>query len=107
MDINALILAEKMREPVDKHYVQVLQRLSDKDFLTLEDFCSTRRTNAFGNGLVHRYIIGQIIENKDGFHFEINDAEEDDEVNSRITFPKLASAEAGLFMVLSTELNSK
>lgn len=106
-NIEQLIVTEKMREQVDKDYVQLLQRLSDKDFLTLDDFCLTRRSTTSGEETTHRYLFGSITENKDGFHFEINDATESDEVNTKFTSKTLAIAEAALFMVLSSDINQK
>jgi len=108
------ILAQKLRKNPDKHYIQMIQMLSDKGQMTKEDFINTGRMmeknyyfNEFGLRPLFNKEVKDVMRYAGGFCiqvlptgewlFDTNDANESDEVSTKYRSPKLSDVENELW----------
>lgn len=108
------ILAQKLRKNPDKHYIQMIQMLSDKGQMTKEDFINTGRMmeksyyfNEFGHHPLFNNEVKDVMRYAGGFCvqvlptgewlFDTNDANESDEVSTKYRSPELSDVENELW----------
>jgi hypothetical protein len=108
------ILAQKLRKNPDKHYIQMIQTLSDKGQMTKEDFINTGRMmeknyyfSEFGYHPLFSDEVKDVMRYAGGFCvqvlptgewlFDTNDANESDEVSTKYRSPKLSDVENELW----------
>jgi hypothetical protein len=108
------ILAQKLRKNPDKHYIQMIQTLSDKGQITKEDFINTGRMmeknyyfSEFGYHSLFSDEVKDVMRYAGGFCvqvlptgewlFDTNDANESDEVSTKYRSPKLSDVENELW----------
>jgi hypothetical protein len=112
--LSTEILVQKLRKNTDKHYIQMIQTLSDKGVMTKEDFINTGRLmekryylsefvfhSYFSDEVkdVMRYAGGycvQILPTGEWL-FDSNDASESDEVSTKFKSAKLTDVEDQLW----------
>jgi hypothetical protein len=112
--LSTEILVQKLRKNTDKHYIQMIQTLSDKGVMTKEDFINTGRLmekryylsefvfhSYFSDEVkdVMRYAGGycvQILPTGEWL-FDSNDATESDEVSTKFKSAKLTDVEDQLW----------
>jgi hypothetical protein len=99
--IDQYILKVKIEEPFNHEYLNVLQQLSDKQVVGLDDFKRTRRR--FGNAF--RYLLDYKIIHSNTFIIVIDDASESDEMGTTHSFSTLDEAEMALFIIASKSIN--
>lgn len=112
--LSTEILVQKLRKNTDKHYIQMIQTLSDKGVMTKDDFINTGRLmekryylsefvfhSYFSDEVkdVMRYAGGycvQILPTGEWL-FDSNDATEGDEVSTKFKSAKLTDVEDQLW----------
>jgi hypothetical protein len=112
--LSTEILVQKLRKNTDKHYIQMIQTLSDKGVMTKEDFINTGRLmekryylsefvfhSYFSDEVkdVMRYAGGYCIQilPTGEWLFDSNDATEGDEVSTKFKSAKLTDVEDQLW----------
>jgi hypothetical protein len=108
--LSTEVLVQKLRKSPDKHYIQMIQMLSDKGVMTKEDFINTGRLmekkyylsefvfhSFFSDEVkdVMRYAGGYCIQilPTGEWLFDSNDAAESDEVSTKFKSRKLPDVE--------------
>ena len=108
--LSTEVLVQKLRKSPDKHYIQMIQMLSDKGVMTKEDFINTGRLmekkyylsefvfhSFFSDEVkdVMRYAGGYCIQilPTGEWLFDSNDATEGDEVSTKFKSAKLTDVE--------------